>query len=108
MNIILNAAQAMEGKGRLMIKSRLQPNGDRACIEIMDTGPGIPVETINRVFEPFFTTKEEGMGTGLGLSLVYGIIENHSGKIKAENKSSGGAKFTIELPVKSDGGDEGD
>jgi PAS domain S-box-containing protein len=106
MNIILNAAQAMEGSGRLALRTRLLPAGDRVQVEISDTGPGIPEGILPRIFDPFFTTKEEGKGTGLGLSLVYGIVENHGGRIKASNQSGGGAVFTIDLPVvlKSDGG----
>jgi len=99
MNIILNAAQAMEGKGKLTIKSRLLPDADRVCIEICDTGPGIPEDILPHIFEPFFTTKEEGKGTGLGLSLAYRIVENHGGHIQAESKPDEGTKFLIELPL---------
>jgi PAS domain S-box-containing protein len=99
MNIILNAAQAMVGKGKLTIKSRLLSDTDRACIEISDTGPGIPEDILPHIFEPFFTTKEEGKGTGLGLSLAYRIVENHGGHIKAESKPDEGTKLFIELPI---------
>ena len=99
MNIILNAAQAMEGKGKLTIKSRLLSDADRVCIEISDTGPGIPEDILPHIFEPFFTTKEEGKGTGLGLSLAYRIVENHGGHIRAESKPDEGTKFLIELPL---------
>lgn len=99
MNVILNAAQAMDGKGELTIHTALAPNGKHVIIEIGDTGPGIPETVINHIFEPFFTTKEEGQGTGLGLSMVYGIVENHSGSITAGNRQPGGAVFTIKLPI---------
>jgi PAS domain S-box-containing protein len=99
MNIILNAAQAMEGRGMLTIDTRLADAGDRVVIEITDTGPGISKDVLPHIFEPFFTTKEEGEGTGIGLSLVYGIVENHGGKIQAVNNSSGGTRFIIELPL---------
>jgi two-component system NtrC family sensor kinase len=99
MNIILNAAQAMEGKGKLTIKSRLLSDSERVCIEISDTGPGIPEDILPHIFEPFFTTKEEGKGTGLGLSLAYRIVENHGGHIKAESKPDEGTKFLTELPL---------
>lgn len=99
MNIILNAAQAMEGKGKLTINTSLVSNKQHVCIEISDSGPGIPPDILPRVFEPFFTTKEEGKGTGLGLSLAYGIVENHKGQITAGNKPDGGAVFTIMFPV---------
>ena len=101
MNVILNAAQAMEGKGTLSVKSRLLPSGDRVCIEISDTGPGIDENILPHIFEPFYTTKEEGKGTGLGLSLVYGIVGNHGGSIQAKSKPKSGSTFTVTLPIKS-------
>ena len=99
MNIILNAAQAMAGKGTLTLSTYVSPGGDRACIEITDTGPGIPDDVLPHIFEPFYTTKEEGKGTGLGLSLVYGIVEDHGGRIKALSKPGEGATFIIEIPL---------
>jgi signal transduction histidine kinase len=99
MNIILNAAQAMQGEGALTLKSMLLPEKERVRIEISDTGPGISEKALPHIFEPFFTTKEEGEGTGLGLSLVYGIVENHGGTIRAESKPGAGATFIIELPM---------
>ncbi|MGD8251302.1 MAG: ATP-binding protein [Desulfobacterales bacterium] len=99
MNIILNAAQAMEGKGRLKLSTRKSEDGDRVVIRISDTGPGIPEDILQRIFEPFFTTKDEGKGTGLGLSLVYGIVENHGGTIQAGANEPTGTVFTIELPL---------
>jgi two-component system, NtrC family, sensor kinase len=99
MNIILNAAQAMDGKGSLFLKTRLLPGEEFIRIEISDTGPGIPDDIMAHIFEPFFTTKEEGKGTGLGLSLVYGIVENHGGRISAKSRIGEGTRFTIELPV---------
>ncbi len=109
MNIILNAAQAMEGKGTLTLTTRLAPSGDRIVVEIADTGPGIPEDILKHIFEPFFTTKEEGKGTGLGLSMVYGIIEDHGGKITAKSKVGSGTTLIIELPLKTanEGGKEG-
>ena len=99
MNIILNAAQAMEGKGILTIKSLLLPDQKQVCIEISDTGPGISEKHLPQIFEPFFTTKEEGKGTGLGLSLAYRIVENHGGRIRAESEPGKGTTFLITLPV---------
>jgi two-component system, NtrC family, sensor kinase len=101
MNIILNAAQAMAGKGMLTIKSFLLPDGDKVGIEISDTGPGISRENLPHIFEPFFTTKEEGKGTGLGLSLAYRIVQNHGGNIQAGSIPGKGTTFTIVLPVGS-------
>jgi PAS domain S-box-containing protein len=101
MNIILNAAQAMEGKGILTVRSLLLPDGDKVCIEISDTGPGISPENLPHIFEPFFTTKEEGKGTGLGLSLAYRIVENHGGRIRTESSPGKGTTFSIALPIGS-------
>jgi len=106
MNIILNAAQAMEGKGRLDIKTGLDQVRNLVNVKIADTGPGIPEDVLTHVFEPFYTTKEEGKGTGLGLSLVYSIIDEHGGRIQAGNQDGGGAVFTIELPVQSEKGED--
>lgn len=99
MNIILNAAQAMDGKGKLVLKTDFSPAKDSMLIDISDTGPGIPEEVMNHMFEPFYTTKEEGKGTGLGLSMVYGIVEDHGGKITADSAPGQGAVFKIELPL---------
>ena len=101
MNLILNAAQAMEGNGILTLKTWYQNQKDRVCFEIADTGPGIPEEALAHVFEPFFTTKEEGKGTGLGLSLAYNIVESHGGRMSAKNNPEKGAAFIIELPSAS-------
>jgi len=99
MNIILNAAQAMDGKGKLTLKTCKSPDGNRLNIEISDTGQGIPEDVLPHIFNPFFTTKEEGKGTGLGLSMVYGIVENHGGKIMAKSKPGQGTTFIIEFPI---------
>ncbi|MBU4317240.1 MAG: PAS domain S-box protein [Proteobacteria bacterium] len=99
MNIILNAAQAMKGAGKLIVKTMLEEEKDRVRIEISDTGPGIPDEILSQIFDPFFTTKDEGEGTGLGLSIVYGIVQNHGGKISVKTAPGKGATFVIELPL---------
>ena len=99
MNIILNAAQAMQGQGSLTVSTRLSDDNERVVIEIADTGPGIPEDILPHIFEPFFTTKEEGEGTGIGLSLVYGIVESHEGRIRALNNTPCGTRFIIELPL---------
>ena len=107
MNIILNAAQAMDGKGKLRIETGKVSGKEQIGIEISDTGPGIPEDVIPHIFDPFYTTKEEGKGTGLGLSLAYGIVENHGGRITVRNKSGGGAAFNTVLPIAT-GENEGD
>lgn len=99
MNIILNAGQAMEGKGKLNLRTYLISGRNRITVDISDTGPGIPPDILPNIFDPFFTTKEEGEGTGLGLSLVYSILENHNGSIKAHSTPGEGTTFHIELPI---------
>ncbi|GAB6094447.1 hypothetical protein JCM14469_06990 [Desulfatiferula olefinivorans] len=104
MNLILNAADAMDGTGRLIVTTGRVPGEDKVFIEIQDTGCGIPEHILPHIFEPFFTTKEEGRGTGLGLSMVYGIIESHGGRIAAESTPGQGTRFRIELPCQANGG----
>ncbi|MFH1136937.1 MAG: ATP-binding protein [Pseudomonadota bacterium] len=99
MNIILNAADALGGRGRIEIKTRPSPGGRRVMVEISDNGPGIPAEVLPHVFDPFYTTKEPGQGTGLGLSVAHGVVENHGGRITARGAPGEGAAFVIELPL---------
>ncbi|MFH1985738.1 MAG: ATP-binding protein [Pseudomonadota bacterium] len=99
MNLVLNAAQAMDGKGTLTLRTFLLSDTERVGIEITDTGSGIADDVLPHIFDPFFTTKEEGKGTGLGLSLVYNIVENHGGVVKATSKPGRGTTFRIELPL---------
>jgi two-component system NtrC family sensor kinase len=99
-NVIKNAEQAMidaHGGGKLTVLTQGGPEGAR--ISIGDDGPGIPSEIQRRIFDPFFTTKDAGEGTGLGLTICYGIIDEHGGRIWTENRPEGGAIFHIELPV---------
>lgn len=100
-NLLINAADAMKGRGKIYIKSFLNEAGDSVVIRFADTGPGIPPEAMNQIFEPFFTTKGPGEGTGLGLSVAYGLVQQHGGTIEAHNDPAGGAVFTIALPVQS-------
>jgi two-component system NtrC family sensor kinase len=102
MNIIINAAEAMDGNGTLSIKTSLEGNGDSIDIEFTDTGHGIKEEDKKRLFEPFFTTKEVGKGTGLGLAISYGIIRKHKGTIKVTSQEGKGSAFTVVLPVKKE------
>lgn len=96
-NLIHNAVQAMPKNGLLSI--RLRQVEAIAYIDVQDTGCGIEPEHLKRIFDPFFTTKPEGEGTGLGLSVSYGIIANHHGKINVESVVGKGTTFTIELPI---------
>jgi CheY-like chemotaxis protein len=85
------------GKGKLTITTEKSDNTIKICVK--DDGPGIKPEVMDRIFDPFFTTREVGQGTGLGLSLCYGILAEHNGKIYGESKPGKGATFIVELPV---------
>ncbi len=97
LNLVINACDAMKDGGKLEIT--VEPTGDDLRIRFDDTGPGIPPEIIPRIFEPFFTTKEAAEGSGLGLSVCYGIIKKHGGDITYRNTDHGG-RFEIVLPQK--------
>ncbi len=99
MNLFINAAQAIDGSGTIEITTATSASRDRIIIHVKDDGPGIEEDVIKHIFEPFFTTKEEGRGTGLGLSVVFNIIENHGGNICAKSRPGDGTTFTIELPI---------
>ena len=100
LNIITNAHQAMiYVKEKRCLTIQTETDEDIIRIKITDTGPGIPPEHLKRIFEPFYTTKEVGQGTGLGLSLSYGFIQEHAGSIYATSKLGEGATFVIELPI---------
>ncbi len=99
MNIMINAQQAMDGEPGTITVTSGSPNAGVVEIRIADTGPGIPEEARKKIFEPFFTTKEAGKGTGLGLAVTYGIIEDHGGDIRVESEPGEGATFIITLPV---------
>jgi signal transduction histidine kinase len=98
-NLILNAIQAIEADGIIIITTEEKNNHIR--IEITDNGEGIPPENIQNIFNPFFTTREIGSGVGLGLSLAYRIIESHNGNIDVQSELEHGTTFTIRLPIVS-------
>ncbi|MET3105949.1 two-component system NtrC family sensor kinase [Oxalobacteraceae bacterium GrIS 1.18] len=102
MNLFVNAAHAIKDHGTITISTGVgvKDGNEWAWIKIMDTGCGIPAENLNRIFEPFFTTKPIGSGTGLGLSVTYGIIKSHKGHIDVKSVVGKGTCFTIYLPVK--------
>jgi signal transduction histidine kinase len=99
MNLLMNAAQAMDERGTLTIATRFDGAADKVEIAISDTGCGIPPEQIDRIFDPFFTTKASGQGTGLGLSITYGIVTTHGGTIAVDSRPGAGSTFTIRLPA---------
>lgn len=97
-NLIINAAQAIERQGQITITATADTAMEEVVIEINDTGQGIPEKNQAKIFDPFFTTKEEGQGTGLGLSVVYGIIQQHQGNITVQSTPGQGTSFFIHLP----------
>jgi signal transduction histidine kinase len=102
--LLRNAEDAMEKGGTLTLRSRLEPasadwDEDRVAVEVEDTGCGIPAQVKHRVFDPFFTTKKGGTGTGLGLSVSYGIIRSYGGTIEIESEPGRGTKATVTLPI---------
>jgi CheY-like chemotaxis protein len=106
-NLAANARDAMPRGGTFTIATGLQEagagpagaSGAHAVIIVSDTGKGMDEETRNRIFEPFFTTKEVGKGTGLGMAIVYGIIQQHKGSIRVSSTPGHGTTFTIEIPL---------
>jgi len=101
MNLLINAQQAMEPDGGA-VRVRTRVSDAAVVIEVDDSGPGVPADIRGRIFEPFFTTKKAGQGTGLGLSVTYGIVRDHGGDIRVGEAPGGGARFTISLPAHVD------
>ncbi|MDY6822279.1 MAG: ATP-binding protein [Thermodesulfobacteriota bacterium] len=97
MNLLVNAAQAIEKQGDITITTRADDNWVK--ISISDTGCGIPEDNLSRLFDPFFTTKKIGQGTGLGLNMAYNIVRNHGGSIDVESVEGQGTTFTVRLPL---------
>jgi two-component system NtrC family sensor kinase len=98
-NMIINAAEAMEGGGRLTLETRYDPNDNSVDVMFTDTGHGIREEDMASLFDPFFTTKQVGHGTGLGLAISYGIVRKHKGAIYVESEVGKGTTFIVSLPV---------
>ncbi len=99
LNLLVNAEHAMAGRSERTITIRSRNDDDHVVVEVLDTGSGMPAEVQRRIFEPFFTTKTDGRGTGLGLSVSYGIIRNHQGSFEVESSPGQGSTFRIRLPV---------
>jgi len=95
-NLLINAAQAIEGSGEIRVRSRR--SNEQVEVHVEDTGAGIPAQALPRLFEPFFTTKG-GKGSGLGLAVSRHLITSMGGRLTAENLSAGGARFTVSLPA---------
>src|SRR5262245_4482311 len=103
LNLIINARQAMEGGGQLLVQVRHSPEGGLGEVEVRDSGHGIPAETLRKIFDPYFTTKTadaQGQGgTGLGLSMAREVIEAHQGRIRVESAVGQGTTFILKLPL---------
>ena len=97
MNLLVNAAQAIDQRGEVGVRAWVE--GEEVCVEVADTGCGMPPEVVRRIFEPFFTTKPAGKGTGLGLSISYGIVKRHGGHIEVDSEVGRGTTFRVVLPV---------
>ena len=98
LNLLINAAQAIENHGTITVRTRCE--GDEILVSIADTGCGIDPAILHRIFDPFFTTKPIGVGPGLGLSVSYGIVKEHGGTIDVETEAGRGAIFTVRLPIR--------
>jgi len=97
--MIINAAEAMDGTGKLYLATRFNPLDNLIEIEFTDTGHGISEQNMMNIFDPFFTTKEPRHGVGLGLAISYGIIKEHGGTISVESEIDKGTTFIIRLPL---------
>jgi signal transduction histidine kinase len=98
-NIIINAVDAMPQGGTIWVRSARLQREPFIEIRFSDTGCGIPKENLEKIFDPFFTTKEAGKGTGLGLAVIYGIVERHNGSIDVESEVGKGTTFIVKLPI---------
>ena len=97
LNLFLNARDAMTTGGWLTVGARVRDG--EAIVEVADTGSGIPPEMLSRIYDPFFTTKVPGQGTGLGLSVTYGVVQEHHGAIECDSSPGQGTRFTLKLPL---------
>jgi len=97
-NLLINATQSCANKDGV-ITIRTRPENDSVVVEVEDNGSGIKPEHLPRIFDPFFTTKAVGQGTGLGLSVSYGIVRDHGGSISAASQLGHGSLFTVRVPI---------
>ncbi len=99
MNLVMNARQAIAATGQITVSTRYDVAGRQIAIHVADTGSGIPPHVLTRIFDPFFTTKPTGQGTGLGLSVSYGIVKEHGGEIRVASEPDRGSRFSVILPA---------
>ena len=98
MNLVMNARQSISQAGQITVSTRHDSRNHKIAIAVEDTGSGIPPHVITRIFDPFFTTKPTGQGTGLGLSVSYGIVKEHGGEITVDSEPEKGSLFSVTLP----------
>lgn len=103
-NLVMNGAEATQprGNGKVIVRTSTRSDEKTAVLEVEDNGEGIPSEFLSKIFDPFFTTKGEGKGVGLGLSVVYGIVEAHGGELEVNSSLGKGTVFTVTLPLAAD------
>jgi two-component system, NtrC family, sensor kinase len=99
MNLLMNARQAITGPGTISVETSADGETDSVHVTISDSGCGIPSEAMDKIFDPFFTTKPVGFGTGLGLSVSYGIVQDHNGRIEVKSDPGKGSAFTVIVPL---------
>ena len=99
LNLVMNASEAMPEGGEVVVRTSLDRSQNDVLLQVEDSGTGIPAELIPRILDPFFTTKEAGTGVGLGLSVVYGIVDAHKGTLDVSSKVNEGTTFTVRLPL---------
>lgn len=101
MNLVLNGAEAIKNGGTIRVETRTSEDGNSVILDVQDTGSGMTADVLRKIFDPFFTTKEEGKGVGLGLAVVYGIVESHGGDIEVDTTVGQGSTFHVILPVRA-------
>jgi two-component system NtrC family sensor kinase len=99
LNLVMNASEAMPKGGEVVVRTSFDPSRNDVLLQVEDTGTGISAEVMPRIFDPFFSTKEEGAGVGLGLAVVYGIVDAHKGTLDVTSNVNVGTTFTVRLPV---------
>ena len=99
LNLLMNALYSGSEKGIVQISTRMSHQNRKVRVEFADNGEGIEPQVIDKIFDPFFTTKPKGTGTGLGLSVSYGIVQDHGGDILVESELGGWTRFSVLLPV---------
>ena len=99
LNLLLNAIQASPSGGRVVIHSHPDPESGSVCIDVTDSGGGIPEEHLSRIFDPFFTTKDPDQGSGLGLMICHRLVTEHAGIIEVRSREGEGTSFCVRLPA---------